>query len=205
MTIKLALLGSTNGSIVPALVDQLENLPTQITRIISNRADAGLLQKAEDLNLPATFLSSQSKSRQQFDLELSKLLQQHQIDLVLLIGYMRILSNDFVQEWRHRLLNIHPSLLPKHKDLMDLAVHQAAIDAGDKVSGCSVHFVTEEVDGGEVIVQKQCEITKNETALSLKKKVQQLEAIAMAEAVGKWLEECSLDGEHKAFEIRSKA
>ncbi len=186
--IRLAILGSTNGSIVPALINQLSNLPVEVGLIISNKSSVGLVEKAQLLSLPYLIITANKRSREAYDQVLTETLKTHQIDLILLVGFMRILSSQFVNDWHDKILNVHPSLLPKHAGLMDLAVHQAAIDAGDQMSGCSVHIVTDQVDGGEILAQKSCSITARETATSLKEKVQTLEALAMAEAVKKWLD-----------------
>jgi phosphoribosylamine--glycine ligase/phosphoribosylglycinamide formyltransferase/phosphoribosylformylglycinamidine cyclo-ligase/phosphoribosylamine--glycine ligase/phosphoribosylformylglycinamidine cyclo-ligase len=115
-------------------------------------------------------------------------LRENDVELVLLVGYMRILSDSFCQEWKGRVLNVHPSLLPDFAGGMDLAVHEAVIAASKKESGCTVHFVTEVVDGGPIAVQKRCEVSAGETPESLKAKVQALEGPSFIEAITKFSE-----------------
>ena len=103
--------------------------------------------------------------------------------MVLLIGFMRILSAQFCKEWKRRILNVHPSLLPKYAGGMDTNVHEEVIKNGDPETGCTIHFVTETVDGGPILIQKKCSVDKNETPESLKKKVQSLEGEAFIEAI----------------------
>jgi len=98
---------------------------------------------------------AKGKTREQFDSDVSALLEDADVELVLLIGYMRILSAQFCRRWTDRCMNVHPSLLPDFAGGMDLEVHSAVIAAGKPESGCTVHFVTEEVDGGPIVVQER--------------------------------------------------
>ena len=99
---------------------------------------------------------------------------------------MRILSPVFINSFKNKILNIHPSLLPKHAGLMDLDVHQSVINACDNISGCTIHQVTEEVDAGDTILQLKCDVSENETAESLKAKIQALESKAWVEVIKDW-------------------
>ena len=128
-------------------------------------------------------LSSLSISRERYDEILSALFKEHQVDLILLVGYMRILSNNFINDWRDKILNVHPSLLPAFAGLMDIGVHQAVLDSGVKETGCTIHRVNEVVDGGEILLQKPCSVEANDTVESLKQKVQALENIAFVEII----------------------
>jgi formyltetrahydrofolate-dependent phosphoribosylglycinamide formyltransferase len=123
------------------------------------------------------------KTREEFDDEVSAKLEEHGVDLVLMVGYMRIVSDRFVRKWAGRVLNVHPSLLPAFAGGMDLDVHQAVIDAGVSESGCTVHFVTEVVDGGPIAVQLSTPVFPDETAADLKRHVQTLEGRALVRAV----------------------
>ena len=105
------------------------------------------------------------------------------MDIVLLVGFMRIFSPVFCNEWKGKAVNVHPSLLPKHAALMDLEVHQSVLDAGDTESGCTVHMVDAVVDAGSIVVQPSVSVASDDTAESLKGKVQALEAPALVEAV----------------------
>ena len=106
--------------------------------------------------------------------------------LVFLVGFMRILSAEFCREWRDKLLNVHPSLLPKYAGGMDTNVHKEVLKNGETETGCTIHFVTNEVDGGPILIQKKCNIDSHDTVDTLKTKVQQLEGEAFIEAIKKF-------------------
>ena len=108
---------------------------------------------------------------------------QHNADLVLLVGFMRILSAEFCRKWQDRILNVHPSLLPKYAGGMDTNVHEEVLRNGDMETGCTIHFVTEEVDAGPILIQKKCAVGGGDTVESLKTKVQELEGMAFIEAI----------------------
>jgi len=184
-TLKLGILGSTNGTDLQAILDAISSgeLDAKISVVLSNRKNAYILERAENHNVPAVFVSHKDKSRETFDDEMTTVLKNHNVDLVLLIGFMRILSAKFCQEWQDRLLNVHPSLLPKYAGGMDTNVHEEVIKNGETETGCTIHFVTDEVDGGPILVQKKCNIDSNETVDTLKTKVQQLEGEAFIEAI----------------------
>ena len=124
--------------------------------------------------------------RTEYDKILLDKIQSEKPDLVLMVGFMRIVSGQFTNAFTGKLLNVHPSLLPAHAGLMDLAVHQSVLDSGDKESGCTIHQVIEAVDSGENLIQLKCAIELGETAESLKAKVQALEAKAWVELVKNW-------------------
>eukprot|EP00947_MAST-08B_sp_MAST-8B-sp1_P000667 g667.t1 len=128
-------------------------------------------------------MSSEGLAREAFDETVSQALVDHGVDLVLLVGYMRILSDGFVDKWEGRLMNVHPSLLPDFAGGMDLKVHEAVLAAGKSESGCTVHQVTKEVDAGPIVLQKRCAVLKDDTPESLKARVQALEGTALIEAV----------------------
>ncbi|KAJ0399657.1 hypothetical protein P43SY_005263 [Pythium insidiosum] len=183
--VKLAVLGSTRGSSMQPIIDAIESgaLQASIEVVISNKADAGILERAKKHNIEAVALSSQGKTREAFDAEVSKVLKDKSVDLVLLIGYMRIMSSSFCKEWENKVLNVHPSLLPDFAGGMDLAVHQAVLDAKKTTSGCTVHFVTEDVDAGPIAVQLKCAVLPTDTAETLKARVQPLEGVAFLHAI----------------------
>jgi phosphoribosylglycinamide formyltransferase-1 len=151
--------------------------------VISDKPDALILEKARAHNIPAWYVSSQGHSRESYDQMLHQLFIDHHVDLGLLIGFMRILSGKFTKQWPGKLMNVHPSLLPKHGNLMDLSVHEAVLNSGDEETGCTVHMVEEAVDAGAIILQKRCPVSPDDTSLSLKAKVQALEAEALIEAI----------------------
>ena len=183
--IKLGVLGSTNGTDLQTILDSIASgeLNGEVSVVLSNRKNAYILERAKNYNVPAFFLSHKEKSREEFDAEMTAILKEHAVDLVLLIGFMRILSSKFCQEWQDRLLNVHPSLLPKYAGGMDTNVHEIVLKNGDTETGCTIHFVTDEVDGGPILIQKKCNVEPDETVDTLKTKVQNLEGTAFIEAI----------------------
>ena len=183
--IKLGILGSTNGTDLQAILDSVASgeLNGEVSVVLSNLKNAYILKRAQNHNVPTFFLSHKEKPREEFDSEMTAILKEHAVDLVLLIGFMRILSTKFCQEWRDRLLNVHPSLLPKYAGGMDTSVHEVVLKNGDTETGCTIHFVTDEVDGGPILIQKKCNVEPDETIDTLKTKVQNLEGTAFIEAI----------------------
>jgi len=183
--IRLGVLGSTKGTDLEAILSSINNkkLAAEVSVVISNRENAYILTRAKNHNVPSLFISHKNKSREEFDKNVTTILKQYNVELVLLIGFMRILSAEFCQAWRDRVLNVHPSLLPKYAGGMDMNVHEEVLKNGDHETGCTIHFVTETVDGGPVLVQKRCTVETNETMATLKLKVQALEGGAFIEAI----------------------
>ena len=183
--IRLGVLGSTRGTDLEAILSAINNkkLVAEVSVVISNRENAYILTRAKNHNVPSFFISHKDKSREEFDRNVTTILKQYNVELVLLIGFMRILSAEFCQAWRDRVLNVHPSLLPKYAGGMDMNVHEEVLKNGDHETGCTIHFVTETVDGGPVLVQKRCTVETNETMATLKLKVQALEGGAFIEAI----------------------
>ncbi|MDH1011674.1 phosphoribosylglycinamide formyltransferase [Pseudomonas nicosulfuronedens] len=162
---------SGSGSNLQALIDSLAgaDTPAVIRAVISNRADAYGLERARQAGIETRFLDHKSYAdRESFDAALIQAIDGFNADLVLLAGFMRILSADFVRHYQGRLLNIHPSLLPKYKGLH---THQRALEAGDAEHGCSVHFVTEELDGGPLVVQAAIPVESDDTPETLAQRV----------------------------------
>ena len=182
---KLGVLGSTKGTDLQAIIDAIDQkkLDASVEIVISNTSNAYILERAANHNIPDYSISHIEKNRETFDGEISTLLKKYKVDLVLLIGFMRILSVKFCKEWKMRILNVHPSLLPKYAGGMDTNVHEEVIRNGDVETGCTIHFVTETVDSGPILIQKKCLIDTNETPETLKKKVQRLEGEAFIEAI----------------------
>ncbi|AFJ46170.1 phosphoribosylglycinamide formyltransferase [Shimwellia blattae] len=150
---RIIVLISGNGSNLQAIIDacQQGKIAGNICAVFSNKADAYGLQRAEMAGIPArVVLPAASASREEFDNQLMAQIDAWQPDLVVLAGYMRILSAGFVQHYQGRMLNIHPSLLPKYPGLH---THRRALENGDREHGTSVHFVTEELDGGPLVLQ----------------------------------------------------
>ena len=162
------------GGNLQALLDSLDNThPARIQAVISNRADAYGLQRAQAAGIATRVLAhTDFDGREAFDAALIEQIDAFTPDLVVLAGFMRILTPAFVRHYRGRLLNIHPSLLPRHKGLH---THQRALEAGDTEHGCSVHFVTEELDGGPLVVQAVIPVQVDETATDLAQRVHEQE------------------------------
>ncbi|WP_025127010.1 phosphoribosylglycinamide formyltransferase [Pseudomonas sp. PH1b] len=170
-TCDVVVLLSGTGSNLQALIDSVQtgDSPVRIAAVISNRADAYGLQRAKDAGIPTRFLDHTTfEGREAFDRGLIELIDTFQPKLVVLAGFMRILSGGFVRHYQGRLLNIHPSLLPKYKGLH---THQRALEAGDTEHGCSVHFVTEELDGGPLVVQAVIPVELHDSPQSLAQRV----------------------------------
>lgn len=167
----LVVLISGRGSNLGALVDACASgqINGRITRVISNVKGAGGLALAERAGIPTAVVDhTRFENRDTFDQALSASIQQTPTDFVVLAGFMRILTEPFVQEWMPRLINIHPSLLPHYPGLN---THQRAIDNGDTHAGASVHFVTPQLDGGPVILQSRVDIEADDTAATLAQRV----------------------------------
>lgn len=167
----LVVLISGRGSNLQALLDQqlADNPHFYVKAVISNRPDAMGLQGAEQAGVQSALLDHKTyTTREDFDQDLGHLIDQFQPDLIILAGFMRILTPAFVRKFNNRMINLHPSLLPKYPGLN---THQRALDAGDSNAGASIHLVTEELDGGPVIMQSEVEIEPDETASSLAAKI----------------------------------
>ncbi|MFN3358359.1 MAG: phosphoribosylglycinamide formyltransferase [Pseudomonas sp.] len=170
-TCDVVVLLSGTGSNLQALIDSTRtgDSPVRIAAVISNRSDAYGLQRASDAGIETRSLDHKAfDGREAFDAALVELIDAFNPKLVVLAGFMRILSADFVRHYEGRLLNIHPSLLPKYKGMH---THQRAIDAGDSEHGCSVHFVTEELDGGPLVVQAVVPVQSDDSAQTLAQRV----------------------------------
>ncbi len=152
----------------------------RIAIVISNRADAGGLEAARTLGLETVVIPSKGKVREEHDREVVAALQQHNVDLVCLAGYMRLLSPWFVRQFPRKVLNIHPSLLPAFPGL---EAQEQAFAYGVKVSGCTVHFVDEELDHGAIIVQKAVPVLDTDDEKTLAAKILEQEHISYSEAI----------------------
>jgi phosphoribosylglycinamide formyltransferase-1 len=175
--LNIAVLGSTKGTDLQAVIDAIEakKLAAKISFVLSNKKDAYILERARKHNLKAIFLDPKNKTREEYDKEVDKLLQNHNVELVLLIGYMKLMSSWFVQKWLNKVMNIHPSLLPAFAGGMDKNVHKAVLERGCKITGCSLIFIDEGADTGPIILQRVVNVEDNGTADTLKEKVQKAE------------------------------
>lgn len=167
----IVILISGRGSNLQAILDA--KLPARIAAVISNKPDAGGLEFARQRGIPAQVVDhKQYPSRESFDQALMQTIDSHKPDLVVLAGFMRVLTEGFVQHYAGRMINIHPSLLPAFPGLN---THQKAIDAGVRIHGCTVHFVTPTVDHGPAIVQAAVPVNPGDTAQTLAARVLQQE------------------------------
>ena len=183
--VRTAVLISGNGSNLQALLDVHNHggSPVDISLVISNKSEAYGLQRAAAANVKTVVISHKDyPTREAFDTAMTEALRAAEIELVVLAGFMRILSTEFVETWSGRLVNIHPSLLPKYKGL---DTHARAIEAGDTEHGATVHWVIPELDAGKIIAQAKLNIEKGETPESLQARVHVLEHQLYPEAVRK--------------------
>lgn len=172
MTHRLAVLISGTGSNLQAILDAIDagELPARVSLVLSNKAGAAGLVRAERAGVPAQAIDHRGfPDRASFDQAMIERIDAHGADTVVLAGFMRILSPGFVRHYQGRLINIHPSLLPKYPGLN---THARALEAGDREHGCSLHFVTDELDGGPLIAQARFPVSANDTAETLSEKVQ---------------------------------
>lgn len=172
---RIAVLVSGGGTNLQALIDaeQAGTLKAgEIALVISNRADAFALERAKRVGIPTEVVLKREYG-DGFEARMIDLLEKNQIDLIILAGFMCILSADFTGRFRNRIINVHPSLIPSFcgKGFYGLRVHEAALDYGVKVTGATVHFVNEIPDGGKIILQKAVEIEENDTPETLQKRV----------------------------------
>lgn len=175
--LKLAVLISGEGSNLQAILDACASgaLSAEVCTVVSNRADARGLRRGIAAGVPIhTILATGGTTREDYDAALRIVIERHAPHLILLAGFMRILSDGFVRHFRGRLLNVHPALLPKHRGLH---THRRALAAGEREHGCSVHFVTEELDGGPVIAQAKVAVKANDTEQTLAARVRQREHV----------------------------
>ena len=160
---------SGNGSNLQSIIDNANSIDLTICCVISNKTDAFGLERAEKADIPCVTLDETIlDSKLRFDQEIMKVIDHYQAEVIILAGYMRVLSADFISKYFGKILNIHPSLLPKFPGLN---THQRAIEASEKIHGVSVHFVTEELDGGPVIAQEFVKIDSTDNTQTLAKKV----------------------------------
>ena len=188
MSLKVGVLGSTRGTALQGILDAVAagTLDVEIVPVVSDKQTAPILERAARHGVRALFIDPAGLTREAYDQRVSEALREAGAELVLMIGYMRIVSAEFVQTWRGRLLNVHPSLLPAFGGLMNRSVHEAVLAAGVSETGCTIHQVTEKVDGGPIVLQKRCPVLPGDTAEMLKDRVQALEQAAFLEVLQNW-------------------
>ncbi|MGC9059957.1 MAG: phosphoribosylglycinamide formyltransferase [Thermoplasmata archaeon] len=173
--LKLGVLASGRGTDFQSIIDaERQNFfDAKIVVLISNNPDAYALERAKQNGIPAHVISHKGKTREIHEKEITEVLEKYGVELVVLAGYTRTFTSFFVNRWRNRIINIHPALLPLFggKGFYGLKVHEAVLSSGMKVSGCTVHFVTEEIDGGPIIIQKCVEVREDDTPETLAERV----------------------------------
>ncbi len=176
----IAVLASTKGTDLQAIIDEIKAekmAGINLKIVISDKKNSYALKRAKIQGFKTAFVNPKNKTRKEFDLEMIKILEKEKIDLVVLVGFMRILSSVFTKKFKNKIINVHPSLIPKFcgKDAFGKSVHEAVLAAGEEETGMTIHYVDEGVDTGKIILQKKCKIETGETPKTLKEKVQELE------------------------------
>lgn len=175
--IRIAVLVSGNGTNLQALINAQKNKiikSGKIELVISNNSNAFALKRAEKSKIPFEIISKKEcKKIEEFERKLKEILKSYKIELIVLAGFMSVLSKNFLKDYPKRIINIHPSLIPSFcgKNFYGIKVHEEAIKRGVKITGATTHFVNEIVDGGEIIMQKAVKVLDNDTAEKLQKRV----------------------------------
>lgn len=182
MKTNIAVLASGSGSNLQSIINQAEKgkLPVNIQCVICDRADAYALKRAEKHGIPAYFIGSSGKTRQAHEKEIHSVLKKHRVKLVVLAGYMRLVTSYLISKYKHRILNIHPALLPCFPGTSG---YEDAWQYGVKVSGCTIHFVDEGCDTGPIIFQAANPVREDDTFETFKKRGLRIEHKAYPEAI----------------------
>lgn len=189
---RIGVLASTRGTDLQALMDEIKKrkMPgVKLAIVASDVENCGALLRAKEAGFDTAWVDPKGKSGKEFDRELMSILDPKKVDLVCLIGFMRILSAEFVRRYRHRIINVHPSLLPKYggKGFLGDKVHEAVIESGDKVTGMTIHIVDEGCDTGPIVHQAEVPVEEGDTVLMLRGKVQTLEKKWYPEVI-RWIQ-----------------
>lgn len=174
---KIAVCVSGGGTNLQAIIDAIQDGTihnTEIAVVISNKPEAYALERAEQAGIPSKYIGPKDyPDRQAFGMAMVSVLQQYEVDLVVLAGYLVIIPEQMITEYRNRIINIHPSLIPAHCGMgyYGLKVHESVLAAGNKVTGATVHFVDEEADHGPILLQKAVEVCEGDTPEILQKRV----------------------------------
>lgn len=187
--IRIGVLSSHNGSGFDTIQKACEEkeLNSQVVIVISNNSDAKVLQKATDKNIPNFIVNSKKYPEENLDEKITNLMKEFKVDYIFLSGYMKKIEKNLIKNFENRIINSHPALLPKFggKGMYGTNVHKAVIEAGEKKSGCTIHYVNENYDEGKYILQNEILIDENETVQSLEEKIKELESITIIEALKK--------------------
>ncbi|OGS41685.1 MAG: phosphoribosylglycinamide formyltransferase [Euryarchaeota archaeon RBG_16_62_10] len=173
--IRIGVLASGGGTNLQAIIDSCERgeIDGDVVVVVSNVPEAGALERARKHRIDAYAFPHRGMTREQHEADIIACLEQHRVDLVCLAGYLRMMTPGMIDRYAGRIMNTHPALLPSFggKGMHGLNVHQAVLDYGCKVSGCTIHFVTQEVDGGQVILQKSVPVLEDDTVETLQERV----------------------------------
>lgn len=202
--LNLVVLCSGGGTNLQAIIDQIEarKLNAQIKAVISNNSKAGALERARNHHIPAIHLShKQFATPEEFDQKLLSILKENQTDMLVLAGYMKMLSPVIIREYKNRIINIHPALLPSFggPGMYGIHVHEAVIKSGVKVTGVTVHMVDEVYDHGAIVMQKTVPVMDDDTSESLAERVLQVEHQTYSEALQLFAEERVEIRDNRAF------
>ena len=190
---KIAVLVSGSGTNLQTIIDAIKNgrlNNVDIAAVISNKKDAFALERAKNAGIETVFLNPKDfTSNTDYDKKLIEVISNYKVDLIVLAGYMKILTDNFVNAFKNKIINIHPALLPDFggKGMYGKNVHEAVLKSGVKESGCTVHFVTTEVDAGPIIVQRKVSVIPGDTVESLSKRILVEEHKLLIEAIDKVL------------------
>lgn len=187
MILKIGILASGNGTNLQAIIDKSKNgqIPVRVAVVISDR-NAFALRRARDHNIPAYIVKpGEYDSQREYEQQMVDILKKHESELVVLSGFMKILSPHFIDSFKGRIINIHPSLIPAFcgKGFYGMKVHEAVIDYGVKITGATVHFVDENVDSGPIIIQKAVAVEDSDTPETIAQKVHEIEHEILPEAL----------------------
>ena len=185
---KIGVLVSGRGSNFQAVLEKIkaEKLPAEIVVVISDKADAYALTRAKEAGIDNVAVVRKSfATKEEFEAKIAEVLKEHGVELIVLAGFMRILSGNFVHNWKHSIINIHPALLPSFKGI---DAQGQALDYGVKVAGCTVHFVDEGMDTGPIIMQKAVPVLDDDTHDTLAARILVQEHLALPEVVKLWCE-----------------
>lgn len=177
--LRIAVLASGGGTDLQSILDGCASgeIGGKVVAVVANNADSFALERARRHGAAAIFLDHRRKPREEYEMELAAELDRHKPDLIVLAGWLRMLTKYFVNKYKNKIINIHPALLPKYggKGMHGMHVHEAVLASGDRESGCSVHFVTEDVDGGPVIARMRVPVLPGDTAETLQARVLEAE------------------------------
>lgn len=177
---KIAVLASTRGTDLQAIIDEIKAdkmSGIELALVASDKQNCYALQRAREQGFKTVFVDPKNKSREKFDEELARILEENKINLVVLVGFMRILTPAFVRKFKNKIINVHPALIPKFcgRNFYGKNVHEAVLKAGEKETGMTIHYVEEGVDTGKILLQKKCPVLPGDTTETLKSRVQELE------------------------------